>query len=52
MDDEQQALAQEIVDDISDEEVEAFIALIEERLIEKLVRAIENVIEQRSDMHR
>jgi hypothetical protein len=52
MDDEQLALAQEIVDDITDEEVEAFIALVEERLIEKLIRAIENVTEQRSNMHR
>ena len=45
MDDEQR-VASAVIDTIeaaiSDEEVEAFIALIEERLIEKLIRAIEN----------
>lgn len=46
MDDEQQALVEQFVDDITDEEVEAFIALVEERLIEKLIRAIENATEQ------
>lgn len=45
MDNEQQMIAEAIIDDISDEEVEAFIALIEERLIEKLIRAIENATE-------
>ena len=45
MDDQQQRIAEAIIDDISDEEVEAFIALVEERLIEKLIRAIENATE-------
>lgn len=49
MDDQQQAISEAIRDTvepaISDEEVEAFIALIEERLIEKLIRAIENATE-------
>ena len=54
MDDERQ---QQMIDDISDEEVLAFIALVEERLIEKLIRAIENAADQRSaaarsDLHR
>lgn len=49
MDNEQQMIAEAAIDTIedaiSDEEVEAFIALVEERLIEKLIRAIENATE-------
>lgn len=45
MNDQQQRIAEAIIDDISDEEIEAFIALVEERLIEKLIRAIENATE-------
>lgn len=51
-----EAQQQQLIDDISDEEVLAFIALVEERLVEKLIRAIENAAEQgnasRSDARR